>query len=114
MKDDLEVLRKKWIPEFIEQAKEFEDLRIALLLYRDYNDSYNYKGLPVKFFDFTREPEKIKKQLDSVIIHGNEGGDIPEAVYEALFASLTFYKWRKDAYRKIILIGDAEPHPTPN
>lgn len=113
MKDDLEVLRKKWIPEFIEQAKEFEDLRIALLLYRDYNDSYNYKGLPVKFFDFTREPEKIKKQLDSVIIHGNEGGDIPEAVHEALFASINFYEWRNDAQRKIILLGDAEPHPKP-
>lgn len=113
MKDDLEVLRKKWIPEFIEQAKEFEDLRIALLLYRDYNDSYNHKGLPVKFFDFTREPEKIKKQLDSVIIHGNEGGDIPEAVHEALFASINFYEWRNDAQRKIILLGDAEPHPKP-
>lgn len=113
MKDDIEVLRGKWISEFIEQAKEFEDLRIALLLYRDYNDSYNYKGLPVKFFDFTREPEKIKKQLDSVIIHGNEGGDIPEAVHEALFASINFYEWRKDAQRKIILLGDAEPHPKP-
>ena len=113
MKDDMEVLRQKWIPSFIEQTKEFEDLRIALLLYRDYNDSYNYKGLPVKFFDFTREPEKIKKQLDSVIIHGNEGGDIPEAVHEALFASINFYEWRKDAQRKIILLGDAEPHPKP-
>lgn len=113
MKDDIEILRGKWISEFIEQAKEFEDLRIALLLYRDYNDSYNYKGLPVKFFDFTREPEKIKKQLDSVIIHGNEGGDIPEAVHEALFASINFYEWRKDAQRKIILLGDAEPHPKP-
>lgn len=113
MKDDIEVLRGKWISEFIDQAKEFEDLRIALLLYRDYNDSYNYKGLPVKFFDFTREPEKIKKQLDSVIIHGNEGGDIPEAVHEALFASINFYEWRKDAQRKIILLGDAEPHPKP-
>ena len=113
MKDDIEVLRGKWIPAFIEQAKKFEDLRIALLLYRDYNDSYNYKGLPVKFFDFTREPEKIKKQLNSVIIHGNEGGDIPEAVHEALFASINFYEWRKDAQRKIILIGDAEPHQKP-
>ena len=27
--------------------------------------------------------------------------------------ALEFYKWRNDATRKIILIGDAEPHPTP-
>ena len=26
---------------------------------------------------------------------------------------MDFYKWRDDASKKIILIGDAEPHPTP-
>ncbi|MGN0728400.1 vWA domain-containing protein [Treponema sp.] len=113
MKDDMDILREKWFPEFIEQTKKFGDLRTGLLFYRDYNDTYNYKGLPVKFMDFTRELDKIKKQLDSVIIHGNEGGDIPEAVHEALFASIQFYEWRKDAQRKIILLGDAEPHPKP-
>ena len=41
------------------------------------------------------------------------GGDTPEAVYEALYASLEFYQWSPAAQRKIILIGDAEPHPVP-
>ncbi len=113
MKDDMEILRNEWVPKFIEQINTFEDLRIGFLFYRDYNDSYNYKGLPVKFFNFTNDPTLFVKQLNTVIIHGNEGGDVPEAVYEALFASINFYEWRKDATRKIILLGDAEPHPKP-
>lgn len=113
MKDDMEKLRKEWVPQLLDQIKEFEDIRLGLLFYRDYNDTYNYKGLPVKFFDFTRNASQFTKNLNTVLIHGNEGGDIPEAVYEALYAGLNFYEWRSDAKRKIILIGDAEPHPKP-
>ena len=113
MKNDMRVLREKWIPLFIEQTKKFDDLRIGLLFYRDYNDNYKYKKLPVKFYDFTSDPSKVAKELGSVVIKGNEGGDIPEAVYEALYAAINFYAWREDAQRKIILLGDAEPHPEP-
>ena len=113
MKDDVQKLREEWIPRLTEQIKQFGDFRIGLLLYRDYNDTYRLMGLPVKRYEFTKDINVFTKNLNSFVIYGNEGGDIPEAVYEALFASLTFYKWRKDAYRKIILIGDAEPHPTP-
>lgn len=113
MKDDVQKLREEWIPRLTEQIKQFGDFRIGLLLYRDYNDTYRLMGLPVKRYEFTKDINVFTKNLNGFVIYGNEGGDIPEAVYEALFASLTFYKWRKDAYRKIILIGDAEPHPTP-
>ena len=40
------------------------------------------------------------------------GRDIPEAIYEALFAALTHYEWTGDV-REIILVGDAPPHPLP-
>lgn len=113
MKDDMEMLKSEWVPALLEQAKAFKDLRLGLLFYRDYNDSYNYKGLPVKYFDFTRNTDQFTKNLNTVRIRGNEGGDIPEAVYEALYAGLNFYSWRKGAVKKIILIGDAEPHPKP-
>ena len=69
--------------------------------------------LPVKCFDFTRSFKTFKEQLYSIKILGREGGDIPEAVYEAMFAASEFYKWRGDAQKEIILIGDAEPHPVP-
>lgn len=113
MKDDMKVLQKEWTPEFIEQIEKKKDFRIGLLFYRDYNDSYSYKGLPVKYFPFTEKTKQFVKNLNSVYIRGNEGGDIPEAVYEALYAALEYYDWRKDAEKKIILLGDAEPHPDP-
>lgn len=113
MKDDIEQLRKKWIPRLVEKLKDFSDIRLGLLLYRDYADNFRYKSLPVKFFDFTKDVNIFNKNLNGFKINGKEGGDIPEAVYEALYASLEFYEWRQDAQKKIILIGDAEPHPTP-
>lgn len=113
MKDDIEKLRKDFIPRLVEGLKEFRKIRIGLLLYRDYGDSYRYKDLPVKFFDFTSDVSAFTKNLNAFTIRGNEGGDIPEAVYEGLYAGLEFYKWSENSVRKIILIGDAEPHPSP-
>lgn len=113
MKDDIEKLRKEWVPKLLEACKEFVSLRLGLLLYRDYVDSYRYKNIPVKFFDFTTDINLFTKNLNGFTIKGNEGGDIPEAVYEALYGGIEFYKWDENAIRKIILIGDAEPHPTP-
>ena len=113
MKDDIEKLRKVWIPKMFEKIREFKSLRMGLLLYRDYGDTYKWMNLPVKKFEFTTRVEDLRKNLNGFYIHGTEGGDIPEAVYEALFASMEYYKWRENAEHKIILIGDAEPHPTP-
>lgn len=113
MKDDIEQLRKEWVPKLLEGIKEFKNIRLGLLLYRDYGGNFNYKKLPVKFYDFTTDISLFTKNLNGFVIRGTEGGDIPEAVYEAIFAGVEFYQWRSDAYRKIILIGDAEPHPTP-
>ncbi|MBQ7159892.1 MAG: VWA domain-containing protein [Treponema sp.] len=113
MKDDIQKLREEWVPRLLETLHEYGDLRLGLLLYRDYGDDYKYMGIPVKFFDFTKKIDVFTKNLNGFKIRGNEGGDIPEAVYEAMCGSLEFYKWRTDATRKIILIGDAEPHPKP-
>ncbi len=113
MKDDIAVLRKEFVPKLIEKLKGFGKLKLGLLLYRDYGDNYKYNDMPVKFYDFTEEPDELIKNLNSFKIYGTEGGDIPEAVYEALYASLMFYKWDMSAQKKIILIGDAEPHPKP-
>ena len=113
MKDDLEALQKVWIPKLVLQLQEFGSVRLGLLLYRDYNDDYYTKGLPVKYFDFTEDVQTFRSNLNSIVIHGNEGGDVPEAVYEALYAGLEYYPWRDGAEKCIVLIGDAEPHPVP-
>ena len=113
MKDDMKVLKEKWLPSLLEKLNEFEDIRIGLLCYRDYNDSYSYKTMPVRYFAFTQKFEEFSRSLNSISIKGNEGGDKPEAVYEALYSSIQFYSWRDDAVKKIILLGDAPPHEKP-
>ena len=113
MKDDIEKLREEWLPRLIADLKDFKKIRLGLLLYRDYGSGYHYKGIPVKFFDFTDDTEVFAQNLNSFTIHGTEGGDIPEAVYEGLYGALDFYKWSSSAAKRIILIGDAEPHPSP-
>ncbi len=113
MKDDLERLKKDLKVQIEKILGEFNTIQVGLLFYRDYGDSFKYNGLPVRFFAFTRNLEVFNNNLNSIRIYGTEGGDIPEAVYEAIYASAAYYKWRPDAVKQIILIGDAEPHPTP-
>ncbi|MCI1209381.1 MAG: VWA domain-containing protein [Treponema sp.] len=113
MKDDIDELREKWVPRLLSELRGFGEVRLGLLLYRDYVDRWRYKKLPVKFFDFTENTDEFLKNLNGFSINGLEGGDIPEAVYEALYASEEFYNWDTAAQRQIILIGDAEPHPHP-
>ena len=113
MKNDIETLKKDLIPALLKEFEGKKSARFGLLFYRDYGDSFNYKNLPVRFFAFTDNLNTFNKNLNSLKIIGKEGGDIPEAVYEAIYASSEFYGWRAGSTRRIILIGDAEPHPKP-
>lgn len=113
MKNDIEVLKNELQIMLENTLAEKSRLQFGLLFYRDYGDTYKYMDLPVRCFPFTKNLESFNKNLNSIKILGKEGGDIPEAVYEAMYASSEFYKWRSDAQKVVILIGDAEPHPTP-
>jgi len=113
MKNDLDKLKTDMYPLLTELFGNTPGARIGLLFYRDYGDTFKYMDLPVKVFPFTSNFTSFSKNLNSVRIYGKEGGDIPEAVYEAMYAACEFYSWRNTAQKEIILIGDAEPHPTP-
>ncbi len=113
MKNDLDKLKTDMQPLLAEIFGGSPGVRVGLLFYRDYGDTFKYMDLPVKVFPFTSNFTSFSKNLNSIRIYGKEGGDIPEAVYEAMYASCEFYSWRNTAQKKIILIGDAEPHPTP-
>ncbi|MCR4954474.1 MAG: VWA domain-containing protein [Treponema sp.] len=113
MKNDIEKLKKDLIPSLQATLIDYSSLRIGLLFYRDYKDNFSYKGLPVNLYAFTDDFSVVNKNLNALVIRGNEGGDVPEAVYEAIYASTQYYLWRENANKRIILIGDAEPHPTP-
>lgn len=113
MVEELDEIRKVWLPDFIKKYPSYTDLRVALVLYRDFGDSYLYKNLPVKIYHFTSDMKVFYRNIDGIYIKGNEGGDIPEAVYEALYAALNYLSWRDDAQKKIILLGDAPAHEIP-
>ncbi len=113
MKNDIDKLKSDMQPLLAELFNGCTGTRVGLLFYRDYGDTFKYMELPVKVFPFTTNFTSFSKNLNSIRIYGKEGGDIPEAVYEAMYASCEFYSWRNTAQKKIILIGDAEPHPTP-
>ncbi len=113
MKDDILAIQEELVPLLLSAFEDFENVRYGLLLYRDYVDNYRYKNLPVKFYDFTSDIEVFLDEILAINIVGNPGGDISEAVWEALYASIEFYDWDMSAERKVILIGDAPPHPTP-
>ena len=113
MKNDIDKLKTDLVPSLLESFSKADSARFGLLFYRDYGDNFSYRDLPVKMFNFTSNLQSFGKNLNSIKIYGREGGDIPEAVYEAMYAATDFYEWRTDVTRLVILIGDAEPHPEP-
>ncbi len=115
MWDDIDRLKKELVPALTEELKTRYNVRLGLLFYRDFTDNFRFQGLPVQLSPFTENENVFFSKLNNMSIKQGSflGGDIPEAVYEALYASMRYYTWNKDAYKKIILIGDAEPHESP-
>ena len=115
MKDDFRELLGNWIPKLKKQVEQFKDISLGLLLYKDYGEDYNDKNLPVKIFGFADVGLSPVDEFASWLSKADvkAGGDRPEAVYEALYACLRYFDWSPNAKKKIVLIGDAEPHPTP-
>ena len=97
-------VRRMLIPMLRRIIAEFTSYRIGLVLYRDYPpDLYLTRVIP-----FTRDFALFQRHLNAAVAWG--GGDIPEAVYEALYDGVDKFPWAAES-RIIILIGDAPPHP---
>jgi len=77
--------------------------RIGVVFYRDHGDAYVVKPVPL-----TGNAEGLVGAIDKVRAKG--GGDVPEAVYEALATAAKGMKWAS-SNRIIITVGDAPPHP---
>ncbi len=77
--------------------------RIALLTYRDKGDLYVVRK--------TRLGVSLWEGLSFLSsVEAEGGGDIPEAVDEAL-AQANRLPWKRNATKVILLVGDAPPHP---
>jgi len=105
MKPHVEALRLQLVNALRAVFPASASFRIGMVLYRDYNESYLNKVVP-----FTSDFNTLQKNLDEVKVGG--GGDIPEAVYEAIYAGAVKFPWTARS-RTMILIGDAPPHPRP-
>jgi len=105
MKKYIDPLREKLIPALNRILNEFPSFRIGMVLYKDYYDVYLTKVIP-----FTSDFTRFQRELNAISVGG--GGDIPEAVYEALYNGAIRFTWEAES-RIMILIGDGPPHPKP-
>jgi len=79
-------------------------LRLSVILYRDSGEAY----ITREAIDFTADISSVDAIIQSVDVAG--GGDIPEAVNDALLTALDELSWRPGANRSVVLIGDAPGH----
>ncbi|MDR0322894.1 MAG: VWA domain-containing protein [Treponema sp.] len=105
MKKYIDPVRAALIPMLNEQLSNFISFRIGLVLYKDYYDEYLTRIVP-----FTADFARFQRDLNAIRVGG--GGDIPEAVYEALHAGATRFTWEAES-KVMLLIGDGPPHPRP-
>lgn len=106
MQDDIKKLRELMEPFLSETLPQYPAWRVALVLYKDYDEDFLVK----EACPFTSDLVVFRKAMKSFRVQG--GRDLPEAVYEALSGALKL-SWNPLADRKIVLIGDAPPHPKP-
>ncbi len=88
-----------------EEVKRFKSFRIGLVFYRDYMENYLTQTV-----GFQSDLNAVQRDLNRAVADG--GGDIPEAVVEALWAGVTQFSWKAES-RVVLLLGDAPQHPAP-
>jgi len=98
-------IREYLIPTVREMAAQLDSVRVGMVFYKDFFDEFLYRLVP-----FTTDFDALQRSMNTIRVGG--GGDIPEAVHEALHAGATQLAWEGQT-RIMILIGDAPPHPSP-
>jgi Mg-chelatase subunit ChlD len=99
----IDSVRRMLIPMMRKTLSAAADWRIGMVLYRDYPpDSYITKIIP-----FTKDFSFFQRNLNAIVTWG--GGDVPEAVYEALYDGADKFPWAAES-RLLVLAGDAPPH----
>jgi hypothetical protein len=76
--------------------------RIGIVFYRDHGDEFLTRVAPL-----TADGEALVRAIAGMEAKG--GGDVPEAVYEAIFTAVRRQRWLS-SNRVVITVGDAPPH----
>lgn len=105
MVQNLKTVKANLLPLIREEVRKYKTFRIGLVFYRDYMEDYLTRATA-----FNADLDQVQRDLDRSVAEG--GGDIPEAVIEALWAGINNYRWEAEN-RIILLMGDAPQHPAP-
>lgn len=107
MADDINIVKESLydIVNTLKKKKKKLDIRFGMVAYRDHPPED--KTFVTKFYPPTDNIDAVLRFISELEIGG--GGDPPEAVADGLWAAYNA-TWRRDAYKIIILIGDAPPH----
>lgn len=105
MVQNLKAVKENLLGPIRAEVGRFKTFRIGLVFYRDYMEDYLTRTVA-----FTSDLDAVQKELNRASAAG--GGDIPEAVVEALWTGLTNFRWEAQN-RVILLMGDAPQHPAP-
>jgi len=105
MTTNLQTMKAQLLGPVRTAAARYKSFRLGLVFYRDYMEDYLTRTVA-----FTSDLDAVQRSLDQALADG--GGDIPEAVVEALSTGLTAFDWKAEN-RVILLLGDAPQHPAP-
>ncbi|MFX0045977.1 MAG: hypothetical protein ACFE8Z_09025, partial [Candidatus Hermodarchaeota archaeon] len=81
-------------------------IRFGIVSYRDHPPQD--RTYVTRIFDFTSNIKTVHKEISK--LKPSEGGDTPEAVADGLHDARTRLSWDVDAYKVLLLVGDAPPH----
>ncbi len=108
MKDDINAVRDSLF-DIINQVTEKThslSIRFGIVSYRDHPPQD--RTYVTKTFDFTDNIKRVHKEIGN--LRPSEGGDTPEAVADALHDAREVMSWNPNAYKVLLLVGDAPPH----
>jgi hypothetical protein len=108
MKDDIRAVKdslSEIVRSITSRTKDLE-IRFGVVSYRDHPPQD--RSYVTKVFDFTDNVKRVQKLIAD--LQPSEGGDTPEAVADGLFDARTKLSWAKEAYKALLLVGDAPPH----
>ena len=108
MKDDIKAVKDSLfeIVGNITTRTEGLEIRFGIVSYRDHPPQD--RSYVTRVFDFTEKIKRVHKLISD--LRPSEGGDTPEAVADGLFDARTKLSWERDAYKVLLLVGDAPPH----
>ncbi len=108
MKDDIKAVKdslSEIVSHITSRTKDL-GIRFGIVSYRDHPPQD--RSYVTKYFDFIDNVKRVQKIIAD--LQPSDGGDTPEAVADGLFDARTKLSWEKDAYKVLLLVGDAPPH----